>query len=207
MRRRRSAKIVATLGPASSTPERIHALFEAGVDVFRLNFSHGTHEDHRIRFETIRAVERTTGRPIGILADLQGPKLRLGSFSEGRIELAAGDRFRLDLDRDPGDRNRAPLPHPEIFEVISPGTSCYSMTVRYGFASRAAGRGSPIRPVWWGDRSRTAKALTFRTPYCHCQQSQKRIARISPSPFNKAPIGSRSHSSNALTTWPRVGSS
>ena len=122
MRRRRSAKIVATLGPASSTPERIHALFEAGVDVFRLNFSHGTHEDHRIRFETIRAVERTTGRPIGILADLQGPKLRLGSFSEGRIELAAGDRFRLDLDRDPGDRNRAPLPHPEIFEVISPGT-------------------------------------------------------------------------------------
>jgi pyruvate kinase len=122
MRRRRSAKIVATLGPSSSTPERIRSLFEAGVDVFRLNFSHGSQEDHRARFEAIRGVERATGRPIGILADLQGPKLRLGSFSEGLIELSAGDRFRLDLDREPGDKNRASLPHPEIFEVISPGT-------------------------------------------------------------------------------------
>jgi pyruvate kinase len=122
MRRRRSAKIVATLGPSSSTPERIRSLFEAGVDVFRLNFSHGSQEDHQARFEAIRGVERATGRPIGILADLQGPKLRLGSFSEGLIELSAGDRFRLDLDREPGDKNRASLPHPEIFEVISPGT-------------------------------------------------------------------------------------
>jgi pyruvate kinase len=122
MRRRRSVKIVATLGPSSSTPERIRALFEAGVDVFRLNFSHGTHEDHRARFEAIRQVESTTRRPIGILADMQGPKLRLGTFTEGRIELAAGDRFRLDLDRQPGDRTRAPLPHPEIFEAMKPGT-------------------------------------------------------------------------------------
>src|SRR5438445_2284839 len=74
MRRRRSAKIVATLGPATSTPDRIRALFDAGVDVFRLNFSHGTREDHRTRIEAIRAVEGATGRPIGILADLQGPK-------------------------------------------------------------------------------------------------------------------------------------
>src|SRR5690348_10725158 len=122
MRRRRSAKIVATLGPSSSTPDRIRALFDAGVDVFRLNFSHGSHEDHRARFEAIRAVESATGRPIGILADLQGPKLRLGTFAEGPIMLAVGDRFRLDLDHEPGDRSRAPLPHPEIFEVISPGT-------------------------------------------------------------------------------------
>jgi pyruvate kinase len=122
MRRRRSAKIVATLGPSSSTPERIRALFEAGVDVFRLNFSHGSQQDHRICFEAIRSLESMAGRPIGILADLQGPKLRLGSFGEGRIELAAGDRFRLDLDREPGDRNRAPLPHPEIFEAIASGT-------------------------------------------------------------------------------------
>jgi pyruvate kinase len=122
MRRRRSAKIVATLGPISSTPERIRALFGAGVDVFRLNFSHGTHEDHRARFRAIRAIENATGRPIGILADLQGPKLRLGSFSEGRITLAAGARFRLDLDQQPGDGTRAPLPHPEIFEAIRPGT-------------------------------------------------------------------------------------
>jgi pyruvate kinase len=121
-RRLRSAKIVATLGPASSTAERIRDLFEAGVDVFRLNFSHGTHEDHRARFAAIRAIESALGRPIGILADLQGPKLRLGTFSEGRIELAAGAPFRLDLGQHPGDRSRAPLPHPEIFDALCPGT-------------------------------------------------------------------------------------
>src|SRR5580692_3207957 len=121
-RRLRSAKIVATLGPSSSTPQRIRDLFEAGVDVFRLNFSHGTHEDHQARFAAIRAIESTTGRPIGILADLQGPKLRLGTFSEGRIGLTAGAPFRLDLDRQPGDETRAPLPHPEIFEAIQTGT-------------------------------------------------------------------------------------
>jgi pyruvate kinase len=120
--RRRSAKIVATLGPSSSTPERIGALFEAGVDVFRLNFSHGTQEDHHARFDAIRRIESATGRPIGILADLQGPKLRLGTFAEGRIELAAGSRFHLDLDRQAGDESRAPLPHPEIFEALRPGT-------------------------------------------------------------------------------------
>src|SRR5947209_4749281 len=121
-RRLRSAKIVATLGPSSSAPDRIRALFEAGVDVFRLNFSHGTHEDHQARFAAIRRVESATGRPIGILADLQGPKLRLGTFAEGRIELAAGARFHLDLDRQAGDESRAPLPHPEIFEALRPGT-------------------------------------------------------------------------------------
>jgi pyruvate kinase len=122
MRRQRSAKIIATLGPASSTQELIAALFAAGVDVFRLNFSHGTHADHHERFEAIRRVERETGRPIGILADMQGPKLRLGTFAEGPIELSAGSYFRLDLDRRPGDQTRAPLPHPEIFEAMEPGT-------------------------------------------------------------------------------------
>src|SRR5437762_3341090 len=122
LRRRRSAKIVATLGPSGSTPERIGALFEAGVDVFRLNFSHGTQDDHRARFEEIRRIESATGRPIGILADLQGPKLRLGTFAEGRTELRAGDRFRLDLGQQRGDKSRAPLPHPEIFDALRPGT-------------------------------------------------------------------------------------
>src|ERR1700674_1540204 len=80
LRRRRSAQIVATVGPASAGLERIRALFEAGVDVFRLNFSHGTHDEHRARFDEIRQVEADTGRPIGILADMQGPKLRVGNF-------------------------------------------------------------------------------------------------------------------------------
>src|SRR5438045_6451036 len=97
MRRLRSAKIVATLGPASAGAERIRALFDAGVDVFRLNFSHGTHDQHRARFAEIRQVEADTGRPIGILADMQGPKLRVGKFANGRAELVAGERFRFDL--------------------------------------------------------------------------------------------------------------
>jgi pyruvate kinase len=122
MRRQRSAKIVATLGPASSSPERIRALFDAGVDVFRLNFSHGTHREHDAGCTAIRRVESGTGRPIGILADLQGQKLRLGTFAEGRIELVAGAHFRLDLDHGAGDASRAPLPHPEIFAALEPGT-------------------------------------------------------------------------------------
>ncbi|HEY1795818.1 MAG TPA: pyruvate kinase [Stellaceae bacterium] len=122
MRRQRSPKIVATLGPASSSPERIRALFDAGVDVFRLNFSHGNHDDHHARFEAIRQAEAESGRPIGILADMQGPKLRLGDFAKGKITLKEGAKFRLDLTDEPGDQHRAPLPHPEIFAVIEKGT-------------------------------------------------------------------------------------
>ena len=121
MRRQRSAKIVATLGPASSSPEAIAALFAAGVDVFRFNFSHGTQDDHRVRLEAVRALERKIGRPIGIMADLQGPKLRLGTFAGGKIALAPGQRFRLDLDKTPGNEKRAPLPHPEVFASLEPG--------------------------------------------------------------------------------------
>jgi pyruvate kinase len=121
MRRQRSTKIVATLGPATSTPERIEALFRAGVDVFRLNFSHGVHEDHRARVQTIRALEQSVGRPISILLDLQGPKLRVGTFRDGKVMLPTGAEFRLDLDKTPGDDKRAPLPHPEIFAVLTTG--------------------------------------------------------------------------------------
>ena len=122
MRRSRNAKIIATLGPSSSSPAMIRSLFDAGVDMFRLNFSHGSHEDHNKRFDAIRAVERDVDRPIGIMMDLQGPKLRVGTFSDGPIELRSGDRFRLDLDTAPGDRKRAPLPHPEVFAALTPGT-------------------------------------------------------------------------------------
>jgi pyruvate kinase len=122
MRRLRSAKIVATVGPATNSPEKLEALFRAGVDLFRLNFSHGTQEDHRAVYERIRSLEKGVGRPIGIMADLQGPKLRVGVFANKKVKLETGRSFRLDLDATPGDANRAPLPHPEIFAAIEPGT-------------------------------------------------------------------------------------
>ena len=120
MRRLRHAKIVATLGPASSDLITIRALFDAGADVFRLNFSHGTLEQHQERLDLIRRVERETGRPIGVLLDLQGPKLRVGTFAAGPISLEAGACFRLDLDPAPGDERRVSLPHPEIFAALKP---------------------------------------------------------------------------------------
>jgi pyruvate kinase len=118
MRRNRNAKIVATLGPSSSTEETIRALFVAGVDVFRLNFSHGSADEHRARCETARRVGREFGRPVGILADLQGPKLRVGRFAGGAVELVPGEQFRLDLDHAEGDVQRVNLPHPEIFSAL-----------------------------------------------------------------------------------------
>lgn len=121
MRRGRSAKIVATLGPASSSEATVAALAEAGADVFRLNFSHGSHEEHAQQLEHVRAAEHRIGRPLGVLVDLQGPKLRVGSFEKGRVGLTRGERFRLDLDPAPGDQQRVHLPHPEIFEALQPG--------------------------------------------------------------------------------------
>ena len=123
LRRRRRTKIVATLGPASSTPEVLSRLFYGGADVFRLNFSHGTHEDHLARIKMIRALEQSAGRPIGILADVQGPKLRVGRFGGGRVTLQTGQAFRLDLSPVPGDRHRVELPHPEIIHAAGIGTN------------------------------------------------------------------------------------
>lgn len=122
MRRHRNAKIVATLGPASSDAATIRALFDAGADVFRLNFSHGNQAQHKERLDIIRGIERETGRPIAVLLDLQGPKLRVGTFAHGPVELQAGAAFRLDMDPTSGDARRAPLLHPEIFAVLEPGT-------------------------------------------------------------------------------------
>jgi len=122
MRRFRNAKIIATLGPTSSDRDAIANLFEAGADVFRLNFSHGTQEDHKKRYETIRQLEAEFQRPIGVLADLQGPKLRVGEFDGGKVNLEAGQPFRLDLEPALGDRSRVSLPHPEVFSALEPGT-------------------------------------------------------------------------------------
>ncbi|MCQ0970686.1 pyruvate kinase [Paracoccus sp. TK19116] len=121
MRRHRKIKIVATLGPASSDEAMIRKLFDAGADVFRLNMSHGTHDDHRARHAAIRRIEEETGRPIAILADLQGPKLRVGRFAAGPIELETGQKFRFDLNDAPGDASRVQLPHPEIFAALEKG--------------------------------------------------------------------------------------
>ena len=123
IRRRRRTKIIATLGPASSTAEVLSRLFHAGADVFRLNFSHGSHEDHLARIAMIRALEEHVGRPIGILADVQGPKLRVGRFQAGRVVLQTGHSFRLDLSAVPGDTRRVALPHPEIIQAARIGTS------------------------------------------------------------------------------------
>jgi len=123
MRRHRNVKIVATLGPSSNDYEMIRALHEAGADVFRLNMSHGTHEDIRARHAIIRQIEQDLDSPIAILADLQGPKLRVGSFANGEEELVEGAAFRLDLDPAEGDATRVCLPHPEIFAALEEGSN------------------------------------------------------------------------------------
>ncbi len=121
MRRLRNVKIVATLGPSSNDYDTIRALHESGADVFRLNMSHGSHDEIRERHRMIREVERDLDSPIAILADLQGPKLRVGSFADGPHELEDGAKFRLDLDETPGDATRVCLPHPEIFAALETG--------------------------------------------------------------------------------------
>ncbi|OYY91216.1 MAG: pyruvate kinase [Sphingomonas sp. 28-66-16] len=119
--RSRKVRVLATLGPASSTPEMIEKLFDAGADAFRVNMSHGDQQSKIAVIAAIRAMEKRTGRPTTILADLQGPKLRVGKFAGGRTELTTGERFTLDRDSTPGDASRVELPHREIFEAIEVG--------------------------------------------------------------------------------------
>jgi pyruvate kinase len=144
MRRLRRAKIVATLGPASSNAEMIARLFAAGADVFRINMSHTSHDRMRELVSLIRAVERDTGRPIGILVDLQGPKLRLGSFTGGSVMVKNGDTFVLDSDNTPGDATRAYLPHPEIFAAAEPG---HTLLIDDGKVKLRVVEASPTRMV------------------------------------------------------------
>ena len=123
LRRHRQTKIVATLGPASAGPEMIARLFHTGADVFRLNFSHGCHADHAANIAAVRALEATAGRPIGLLADVQGPKLRVGRFAGGRVHLSTGQSFTFDQDPSPGSARRVQLPHPEILSAATAGTT------------------------------------------------------------------------------------
>ena len=121
MRRHRRAKIVATVGPASASPEMLKTLFLAGVDTFRLNFSHGTHEDHAKVHSAIRALEAAEKRPIGILMDLQGPKIRVGAIAGGKINVVPNQTIRFVLSKKEGDAEAILLPHPEIFAAVAPG--------------------------------------------------------------------------------------
>ena len=120
--RQRKVRILATLGPASANAEMIAALHRAGADAFRVNMSHGDHEGHAKVIAAIRALEKETGRPTTILVDLQGPKLRVGTFRDGPAELATGATFVLDTDKAPGDATRVHLPHPELFAALEPET-------------------------------------------------------------------------------------
>ncbi|WP_296678540.1 pyruvate kinase [Novosphingobium sp.] len=119
--RGRKVKILATLGPASRTPEMIAKLIHAGADAFRVNMSHGDHETHAQTIAAIRAVEKDLSRPIGVLCDLQGPKLRVGQFAGGKAVIRHSGHFTLDRDPTPGDENRVCLPHPELFGILRKG--------------------------------------------------------------------------------------
>ncbi|MDE2363342.1 MAG: pyruvate kinase [Hyphomicrobiales bacterium] len=121
MRRMRRCKILATLGPASADKDTIAALHRAGADMFRINMSHADHQGMRERISMIREVEKDAGRPIGILIDLQGPKLRIGAFADGPVTLVKGAQFTLDSDPAPGDATRVQLPHKEILGALAPG--------------------------------------------------------------------------------------
>lgn len=125
MRRNRNTKILATLGPASESLEVIERLFLAGADVFRLNFSHGTHENKKQIYKIIRQLEAKYHRPIGILADLQGPKLRIGTFKDGPIAISEGHELTFHLDEVEGDAHNVTLPHPEIFAAVEAGAMLF----------------------------------------------------------------------------------
>ena len=119
--RGRKVKILATVGPASRSPEMLARLFKAGVDAFRVNMSHGEHADHAATIQAIRQMEKDFHRPIAILADLQGPKLRVGKFKNGEAVIRHSGHFTLDRNPEPGDETRVELPHPELFGLLDKG--------------------------------------------------------------------------------------
>jgi len=161
MIRHRRARIVATLGPASNTPDMILNLALSGVDVFRLNFSHGSHEDHAAAYAAVRSAEETLDRPLGVLADLQGPKLRLGAFVDGGVAIAPGQTLTLDLDLTPGDGRRAPLPHPELLAALAPGQILLVDDGKVRFSVVEAGLKAAVVRVVQGDRLSDRKGVAL----------------------------------------------
>ena len=145
----RRAKIVCTLGPATSSAEQISRLVDAGLDVARLNLSHGTHADHQLVYDRVRAASNASGRSVGILADLQGPKIRLGTFPGGPVRLHPGDGFTITTDDVPGDRNEASTTYAGLAGDVRPGDRILIDDGRVMLqATGVAGSGSP-RPCWW----------------------------------------------------------
>jgi pyruvate kinase len=140
----RRVKILATLGPASQDPAVLAGLFEAGADVFRINMSHASHDAMRDRVRAIRALERQYGRSVGVLVDLQGPKLRVGAFADTGVDLLKGDTFVLDGNPAPGDRHRVHLPHPEILCALRPG---HAMLIDDGKVKLRVQEAAPERAV------------------------------------------------------------
>ena len=170
MRRQRRTKLVATLGPASSDHAVIGRLFAAGADVFRINMSHTTHDKMRELVTTIRAVEAERDRPIGILVDLQGPKLRLGSFKNDSAEIATGADFILDTDPAPGDATRVQLPHPEIFAAIKPGDTLLIDDGKVRLVRPKPRRSASSPASRSAAKCRTAKASACPTPWCRSRR-------------------------------------
>lgn len=159
MIRARRARIVATLGPASREPGMIRNLARAGVDVFRLNFSHGDHASHAANLKAVRGAELALQRPIGVLADLQGPKLRLGTFRDGAIDVEPGHVIRFDLDPTPGDATRVCLPHPEIFRALKPDAELLIDDGRVRLRVETAGPESAVAFVEAGRRLSDRKGV------------------------------------------------
>ena len=161
MRRRRKIKILATLGPSSNTPETIEQLFRAGADLFRINMSHTSHDAMRALVATIRDVEAKHDRPIGIVADLQGPKLRIGTFEGESTELTKGQTFILDSDEHAGDSERVLLPHPEIFAALEPGHAVLLNDGRVRLKVLEVGKGRAVTEVVQGRELSDRKGVSL----------------------------------------------
>lgn len=161
MRRTRRVKIVATLGPASATPEQIESLFLAGADVFRINMSHAPHELLTQYCQTIRTIETSRKRPIGVLVDLQGPKLRIGAFKEKEVRIAVGGIFVFDDDPSAGSTSRVNLPHREIFESVKPGDSILLNDGRVRVRVLEVSRSRIVTKVVYGGTLSSRKGLNL----------------------------------------------
>jgi pyruvate kinase len=157
--RQRRTRIVATLGPASRAPAMVLELARAGVDVFRLNFSHGGHQDHADALAAVRDAEAQVGRPLAVLADLQGPKFRLGVFAKGEIAIGPGQSLRLDLDATPGDSRRVQFPHPEVLRILRPGVDLLLDDGKTRLTVKTVGDGFADCEVVSGERLSDHKGL------------------------------------------------